>query len=73
VRLPKECRFEGTGVHIKRTRSGVLLIQKKTTPGQVEAPRLRIRRSTGSLQHPVKAADQAFASRAGSGTSRRPI
>ncbi len=38
MRLPKECRFGGTDVHIKRTRSGVLLIQKKTTPGQVEAP-----------------------------------
>ena len=37
MRLPKECRFGGTDVHIKRTRSGVLLIQKKTTPGQVEA------------------------------------
>ena len=37
VRLPKEFRFEGTEVHIKRTPSGVLLIPKKTTPEQVEA------------------------------------
>jgi len=37
VRLPKEFRFEGTEVHIKRTPSGVLLVAKKTTPEQVEA------------------------------------
>jgi antitoxin VapB len=37
VRLPKEFRFEGTEVHIKRTPSRVLLIPKKTTPEQVEA------------------------------------
>jgi antitoxin VapB len=37
VRLPKEFRFEGTEVHIRRTPAGVLLISKKTTPEQVDA------------------------------------
>jgi antitoxin VapB len=31
VRLPKEYRFEGTEVYIKRTAEGVLLIPKDTT------------------------------------------
>jgi antitoxin VapB len=37
VRLPKEFRFAGREVQIKRTPLGVLLMQKKTTPEQVEA------------------------------------
>lgn len=37
VRLPKEFRFVGPEVHIKRTPTGVLLIQKRTTPEQIEA------------------------------------